>query len=57
VDERPLISPLIPTQAPALPISNNRQWFWLAAILLSAVLIWLGLSQQQQQRYTFPQKI
>ena len=57
VDERPLITPYIPSNSPALPVANNGQWFWLAAILLSVVFIWLGLSQRWQRHYTFPQKI
>jgi nitrous oxidase accessory protein len=55
VDERPLISPLIPTQSPALPASSNERWFWLAAGLLGFALIWQFLPQQIQRKYGFPQ--
>jgi nitrous oxidase accessory protein len=57
VDERPLMTPIIPAEAPALPVHSNQQWFWLAGVLLSVVFIWLGLSQKLQRRYAFPQTI
>ncbi len=55
VDERPLIKPSIPTEAPALPISDNQQWFLLAAGLLAFVLSWHVLPQTLQRKYEFPQ--
>ncbi|MCB8945735.1 MAG: nitrous oxide reductase family maturation protein NosD [Ardenticatenaceae bacterium] len=56
VDERPLLTPLIPTAAPALPASRSHDWVWLAAGLLAAALVWHVLPQRWQRQYSFPQR-
>jgi nitrous oxidase accessory protein len=56
VDERPLLAPIIPADAPALPTHNNRQWLWLSAGLLTFALAWHFLPQRLQRKYNFPQQ-
>jgi nitrous oxidase accessory protein len=55
VDERPFMSPTLPSQAPALPRSAVSSWFGMALLFVLLALGIIQLSRLRQQPYRWPQ--
>jgi nitrous oxidase accessory protein len=53
VDERPYMTPMIPTDAPPLPQSDNHGWIWLAIALVVVALGLAALPRLHWRRYRF----
>lgn len=51
VDERPYMTPMIPTDAPPLPQTNNQGWLWLALALLIVAFGLAALPRMNRRRY------
>ena len=54
-DEFPLMSPQVPTGAPAMPQTGSQAWFLFAAALVLVALALIILPRLTRTRYKFPQ--
>lgn len=52
-DERPLTAPIIPAQAPPLPLPENKGWGFLALALVGLAVGIIALSSLHRQCYQF----
>ena len=57
VDERPYMTPMIPSDAPPLPQANNQGWIWLALTLVVTALALAALPRIHYRRYQLPHKV